>query len=318
LEKFEVLIPTKDIRDWRDLQDKVANFFQEMGYEVRSPHVVKHVRGSKEVDVYVRDPRTSVPHVILIECKHWGSNIPQDTVHSFRTVMTDCGANTGIIVGATGFQAGAEKAATYSNIELRTWESLQLSYGNEWFLRQKECLAPLKAELAIKDSLYLDQWETPKTLFNLMRFDYTGRLAELQDLLAEGRMLLFAIAYGPRSYDHPSPIETQVYESYPGAAPDKYGVPMLRHRDVRAWFQWIQNSLISVIKRINLLEQQTTQAFDAFEESKIEAAFEETLNAIREEAPIRILRPLVGEQEYQRLLKLVANSKNSKAKSAKI
>lgn len=63
-----MLIPTENIRDWKDLQDKVADLFREMGYEVHSPHVVQHVRGSKEVDVYVRDPRTSVPHVILIEC----------------------------------------------------------------------------------------------------------------------------------------------------------------------------------------------------------------------------------------------------------
>jgi len=79
--------------------------------------------------VYVHDPRTSVPHVILIECKHWGSNLPQDAVHGFRTVMADCGANTGIIVGSTGFQSGAVEAVAYTNIEFRTWKSLQRAFG---------------------------------------------------------------------------------------------------------------------------------------------------------------------------------------------
>jgi hypothetical protein len=302
-----MLIPTKNIRDWKDLQDKVANLFREMGYEVRSPHVVQHVRGSKEIDVYVRDPRTSVPHVILIECKHWGSNLPQETVHGFRTVMADCGANTGIIVGSTGFQSGAEEAVAYTNVELRTWESLQLAYGNEWFLRQKERLAPLNEKLKLKDGLYLDQWETPKTLMNLMRFEHTGRLVELYDLLHEGRMLMFAMMGGPRSYDQPGPIETHVYEGYPEAVVDRHGLPMLLHDDVRAWFRWIEQSSTSVLARIDTLEAEVFQAFDALDGKDSDAAFDETLRSIREETPVRVLRPLVGEEEYQRLIGLLTD-----------
>ncbi|SFB60251.1 Restriction endonuclease [Rhizobium sp. NFR07] len=302
-----MLIPTKNIRDWKNLQDTVANFFREMGYEVRSPHVVQHVRGSKEVDVYVSDPRTSIPHVILIECKHWGSNLPQETVHSFRTVMSDCGANTGIIVGSTGFQSGAEKAVAYSNIELRTWESLQLAYGNEWFLCQKERLNPLLAKLKHNDGLYLDQWETPKTLHNLMRFDHTGRLSELYDLLEEGRMLILGMSAGPRSYDQPGPIETQVYDGYKGAVPDRYGLPVVRHDDVRAWFQWAEQCSMSLLERIDLLEEEVFQAFDALDSKTADAAFDKTLESICEEAPIRLLRSIVGEDEYHRLLGLLAN-----------
>lgn len=302
-----MLIPTESISDWKDLQDKVANFFREMGYEVRSPHVVQHVRGSKEVDVYISDPRTSVPHVMLIECKHWGSNLPQDTVHSFRTVMSDCGANTGIIVGSTGFQSGAAEAVAYSNIELKTWESLQHTYGNEWFLRQKERLVSLDGKLKLKDGLYLDQWETPKTLHNLMRFDHTGRLAELHDLLEEGRMLMLGMKAGPRSYDQLGPIETQVYDGYKVAVPDQYSLPVLRHDDVRAWFQWIEQSSTSLLKRIDLLEEEVFQAFDALDSNSMDTAFDKTLKSIREELPIRLLRPLIGEDEYQRLLGLIQN-----------
>ncbi len=300
-----MLIPTRDIRDWKDLQDKVANLFREMGYDVLTPHVIEHARGSKEVDVYVRDLRTSVPQVILIECKHWGAKVPQDTVHSFRTVMSDCGANTGIIVGSTGFQSGANKAAAYTNIELKTWESLQLAYGNEWFLRQKERLAPLGAELRMKDTLYLDQWETPKTIFNLMRFQHTDCLADLYGLLQEGRMLLLQMNFGPRSYDQPGPIETQVYDGYPGAVLDMNGVPVLLHHDVRAWFRWMERSSISVLERINSLEKKVFQAFEELDETEIDAAFDKTLTRIQEESPIRLLRPLVGEAEYRRLLDLL-------------
>lgn len=302
-----MLIPTENIRDWKDLQDKVADLFREMGYEVHSPHVVQHVRGSKEVDVYVRDPRTSVPHVILIECKHWGSNLPQDTVHGFRTVMADCGANTGIIVGSTGFQSGAEEAVAYTNIELRTWESLQRAFGNEWFLRQKERLAPLDAKLKLTDGTYLDQWETPKTLTNLMRFEHTGHLGDLYNLLEEGRMLTFAMMGGPRSYDQPGPIETHVDKGYSEAVADRHGMPVLRHYDVRAWFRWIEQSSTSLLARIDALEAEVFQVFNALDGKDSDAAFEETLRSIREETPVRVLRPLVGEEEYQRLIGLLAD-----------
>ena len=302
-----MLIPTADIRDWRDLQDRVANLFREMGYEVLSPHVIKHVRGSKEVDVYVRDPRTSVPHVILIECKHWKSNLPQDVVHGFRTVMADCGANTGIIVGSTGFQRGAEEAVAYTNLELRTWESLQRAYGNEWFLRQKERLVPLGGKLKLKDDAYLDQFEASKTLVNLMRFERTGRLEELYGLLEEGRILTSAMSGGPRSYDQAGPLETHVHEDHPEAVADRHGMPVLQHATVRDWFQWIEQSSTNLLARIDALETEVHQSFDEMDPQDVDAAFEETLARIREETPVRVLRPLLREPDYQRLLDLLAD-----------
>jgi len=55
-----MLIPTSDIADWRDLQDKVAMFFAEMGYQTKSPRLVDLAgRGRKEIDVYVEDEQAS-------------------------------------------------------------------------------------------------------------------------------------------------------------------------------------------------------------------------------------------------------------------
>lgn len=303
-----MLIPTSQIQNWKDLQEKVADLFREMGYEVRSPHVLQHVRGAKEVDVYVRDLRTSVPHVIIIECKHWGTKLPQETVHGFRTVMSDCGANTGIIVGSTGFQSGAKDAVAYTNIELRTWESLQLAYGNEWFLRRKEALAPLHEKLKLNEIIYLDQRDTAKTISNLMRFKYTDRLAELYDLLADGRMLFLAMSYGPRSYDQPGPIDVLAYEGYHGATPDRHGVWMLRHDNVRDWFSWAERASKSLLARLASLESEVFQAFDAFDSAFTDTAFKETLREIQEESPVRLLRSIVGEEEYKRLLDLLSGS----------
>lgn len=302
-----MLIPTKDIRDWKDLQDRVAQLFREMGYDVLSPHEVQLVRGTKEVDVYVRDPRTSVPHVILIECKNWSSNVPKETVHSFQTVMDASGANSGIIVGSKGFQSGTKAAVAMTNIELKTWESLQSEYGNEWFLRQRERLIPLDAKLKQVDGEYLDQWNISKSLTNTMRFERMGRLLDLYDLLEEGRMLVFAMMGGPNSYDRPGPIETPVYEGYPGAILDRHGMPVVRHDDVRAWFRWVEDEATSLIERIDALETEVFQGFEELSVEETSATFDETLRLIREELPVRLLKPLVGDAEYGRLIGLLAD-----------
>ena len=44
--ELTMLIPTEDISDWKELQDRVAQLFREMGYDVLSPHDVQLVRGT--------------------------------------------------------------------------------------------------------------------------------------------------------------------------------------------------------------------------------------------------------------------------------
>jgi predicted Mrr-cat superfamily restriction endonuclease len=111
-----LLIPTDQITDWQDLQNKVAQLFAEMGYRTTTPKVVDLAgRGRKEVDVYIEDPRASVNQIILIECKLWNTPVSQDTVHSMHTVMSGSGANTGFIVSKAGFQSGAHEAAAKTN-----------------------------------------------------------------------------------------------------------------------------------------------------------------------------------------------------------
>jgi hypothetical protein len=273
-----MLIPTSAISDWRDLQNKVAMLFREMGYVAQTPFSVQLAgRGSKEVDVHIVDPRTSVPHVIIAECKHWSTPVPQDTVHSMLTIMQGCGANTGLIISSAGFQSGAGEAAAHSNIRLLTWEDLQQAYGHEWFLRQKERIAPLQDRLRLIDGTYLDQWETPRTITNLMPFERMRRLPELYDIL----------------------------DDYPGAVPDRRGMPVIRLADVRAYFEWIGSSAQSVIDRYEALSSKTRADLESLGEEEIDRAFAHSLDAITEEMPVRVLKQHVGEEEYARLLRLL-------------
>ncbi len=118
--------------DWNDLQNLVGQLFNELGCEVEVGKKVKLVRGAKEIDVYVVDQTFQPQSVYLCECKLWSNPIPQEVVHSFRTVLADFGAHRGYIISKAGFQAGAWEAAKNTNIDLVTYEELQDIFFARW------------------------------------------------------------------------------------------------------------------------------------------------------------------------------------------
>jgi hypothetical protein len=59
--------------------------------------------------------------------------VPLEVIHSFRTVVADCGANRGFVISSVaGFQSGAHKAAQNTNVELVTFEGLQRMQFTRW------------------------------------------------------------------------------------------------------------------------------------------------------------------------------------------
>jgi hypothetical protein len=118
--------------DWRELQDRVAQLFSEIGCDVKVAEQVTLVRGQKEIDVWVRDPQTTPASVYLCECKFWSKPVPQEVIHSFRTVISDFGAHRGFIISRAGFQAGAKEAVTKTNLDLLTFDELQSLFFDRW------------------------------------------------------------------------------------------------------------------------------------------------------------------------------------------
>lgn len=118
--------------DWGELQDRVGQLFSEIGCDVEIGERVKLVRGEKEIDVLVRDPQTTPASVYLCECKFWRKPIPQEVIHSFRTVLSDFGAHRGFIISRVGFQSGAKKAVENTNLDLLTFEELQSLFFDRW------------------------------------------------------------------------------------------------------------------------------------------------------------------------------------------
>ena len=133
--------------DWEELQDRIAQLFSEMGCEVKIGERVKLVRGEKEIDVSVRDPQTTPHSVYLCECKFWSKPIPQEVIHSFRTVLSDFGAHRGFIISRVGFQAGAKEAVKNTNLDLLTFDEIQLVFFDRWRIAMGKRYLPYAARL---------------------------------------------------------------------------------------------------------------------------------------------------------------------------
>lgn len=130
-----MLIEGEPRTDWRDLQQRVASILQESGFVVEVARPLKTARGTVEIDVYAKDPKTTPPAIYLCECKRWASNVPQAEVQTFRTIMADSGAHFGLFISARGFQKGAYNVIQHTNIHLLNWKQFQELFLERWCKR---------------------------------------------------------------------------------------------------------------------------------------------------------------------------------------
>lgn len=135
LDHSELLITSIPPSDWRDLQGQVARVFQECGLEVEIEKDIQTVRGNVEVDVFARDSEQRPPVVYLCECKRWKSRVPKNVVHALGTVVSNYGANWGIIISSMGFQKGAYEASQQTNLRLLDWNEFQGLFAPLWVER---------------------------------------------------------------------------------------------------------------------------------------------------------------------------------------
>lgn len=129
--------------DWRDLQIKVAKILSDSGFQCEIEKNVQTTRDTVNIDVYAYDDKNAPPIKILNECKYWSSAVPKSVIHSFRTVVSDYGANLGLIISKSGFQKGAYEAAVNSNIELVDWPEFENMFKVKW-LKQRIRLISLE------------------------------------------------------------------------------------------------------------------------------------------------------------------------------
>jgi len=126
------MIFNSEPQNWKELQNYVGQMFEECGFETEISKVVNLIRGKKEIDVYTIDSTSEYQPTILIECKFWNKPVNQETIHSFRTVVADFGANLGFIVSKNGFQSGCYEAVKKTNVRLVSLKELEKEYYQKW------------------------------------------------------------------------------------------------------------------------------------------------------------------------------------------
>jgi|SRR5665648_7661 len=126
-------ITNKLPNDWKDLQNKVSEILERCGFSVEIEKTTETARSKVELDVYAEETIKGRKYSIVCECKYWKSNIPQNVIHGFRTVVNDLGCNIGYVITTSDFQSGAVNTSEYTNIELLTWESFQELFFESWY-----------------------------------------------------------------------------------------------------------------------------------------------------------------------------------------
>lgn len=126
------MITSSKPSDWQALQSDIGMILKQCGFDVDIEKKLKTARGEVEIDVYAEETVKGRKYLIVCECKYWKSRVPQSIIHSFRTVVSDIGANIGYIISLSGFQSGAFDASDLTNIELVTWEQFQDAFCETW------------------------------------------------------------------------------------------------------------------------------------------------------------------------------------------
>lgn len=111
--------------NWRDLESRVKTLFRECGCSAEKAIVPGPGKVKYEIDCLVTFQTLGLPTKWIVECKDWGSRVPQEVAASLRQRVTDAGADKAILVCPSGFQTGTIHQAEISSVVLITPDQLE-------------------------------------------------------------------------------------------------------------------------------------------------------------------------------------------------
>lgn len=148
---------------WRDYQERAAAFFRTLGLEATTDESINGARATHALDVAVRSrPRAGITQLWIVECKLWQRRVGKAHVATLGSIVQDVGADRGIMLSESGFQAGAIRLAAHSNITLTSLADLHENAEHEkmmadltYFQSQIAGLSRLCDSENYNDALYL-------------------------------------------------------------------------------------------------------------------------------------------------------------------
>jgi hypothetical protein len=171
---------------WSSYQEEVAAFFRDLGLESETNVRVEGARGIHDLDVLVSFRSAGIKVTWVVECKYWSRPIPKERVLVLAGVMADVGADRGLIVAESGYQAGAVRASANANITLTSLDDLTAHTADE---RNQIAVAALRRRIALLHELTARCWlwappSAPRGGIPINQMiDFAGKTFELNALV---------------------------------------------------------------------------------------------------------------------------------------
>jgi hypothetical protein len=121
------------VSGWEQHQEEIAVYLARLGFETKTNETLRGARGTHKIDVTARYTKAGLSQLWIIECKFWKRNhaIPKEKVETLLSIVSDVGADRGLLVTECGFQSGAVAAARQTNVTLVTFDELRASSADE-------------------------------------------------------------------------------------------------------------------------------------------------------------------------------------------
>jgi len=131
---------TDHMAKWREYQEESAELFRSLGLEATTDERLEGTRGQHDVDVVVRSRRAGLDQLWIVECKRRNRRVEKLHVAALAQIVSDVGADRGILLSEVGFQSGAVRLASKSNVTLTCLADLRVEAAEELLmLRLGEC-----------------------------------------------------------------------------------------------------------------------------------------------------------------------------------
>lgn len=143
---------------WKEYQEEAAEFFRSLGLEAATDVTLGGVRTNHDIDVVVRINVAGFALTWVVECKHWKTPVSKLHVLALREIVSDLGADRGIVLCEVGFQCGAVEAANLTNVQVTSLAEL--------FVESREALASVRLRDLFDrvESCRNRYWDIPKAI----------------------------------------------------------------------------------------------------------------------------------------------------------
>lgn len=141
------------MKAWKKYQEDAASYFRSLGLNASTDITVSGVRTSHDIDVFVKLHYAGFDIIWIVECKHWKTPVSKLHVLALREIVSDVGADRGILLSEAGFQSGAREAANLTNVQVTSITEMRETASNSIYAMH---LRDLFDRVGICKDRYLD------------------------------------------------------------------------------------------------------------------------------------------------------------------